>query len=85
MLDSPMSGPTVRTLKIPSLYPAIQPYLIYLLLCMCMMGDTHATAPLWRLKDNFMESVLSFYLDVGSRNQTQVAKLHNYGQTLLGR
>lgn len=37
------------------------------------MGWSHGTV--WRSDDAFMESVLSFHLYVGSRNQTQVARL----------
>lgn len=35
---------------------------------------SHATEHMWKSEDNFMESVLSFYLYIGSRDQKHVAK-----------
>lgn len=47
---------------------------------MCVMGWSHGTV--WRLDGVFVESLPCFHLYVGSRNQTQVARLGKWVHSL---
>ena len=47
-------------------------------MCRCVGRGMYAMDPSWRSEDNFMESVLSLHLYVGSGDQIQLARLAKY-------